>query len=392
MSAQPRYRRIGNAALLVVLSLVCGFFAAGVNRWYEGRDFHCFWAAGRIVASGGDPYDAQQFVPAILTIPPSPERSSIRCGQRLSYPPWTGLALAPFGALPLPAAATLWASLAVMAAVLGIGWTGELVGRRRVSWPLIALLVVPTEPFLRTFAEGQFATFSFALTAGAALSLSSNKDRAAGISTAAMFVKPHTAAGFGAAVLGFAILRRRWRFIGALGAAALGLAGLTQVMRPGWILEFIRGVTELGGSIPNRATIWNLTGSWTLAVVVAALLIAVVVVLVRPRGADDAEILGLAVAFGLVVAPYAWDHDYVALAIPWTMIIGNARQLRPLLRRVLTMSTVMVAAPLVWVLAAVATLRGTESLSVVVPMLTVVLLALAIRWGTRRVSGAPSTS
>ena len=270
-----------------------------------------------------------------------------------------------------------------MAAVLGIGWTGELVGRSRVSWPLIALLVVPTEPFLRTFAEGQFATFSFALTAGAALSLSSNKDRAAGISTAAMFVKPHTAAGFGAAVLGFAILRRRWRFIGALGAAALGLAGLTQVLRPGWILEFIRGVTELGGSIPNRATI---------AVVVAALLLAVVVVLVRPRGADDAEILGLAVAFGLVVAPYAWDHDYVALAIPWTMIIGNARQLRPLLRRVLTMSTVVVAAPLVWVLAAVATLRGTESLSVVVPMLTVVLLALAIRWGTRRVSGAPSTS
>src|SRR5207247_8212556 len=85
----PLYRRIGNAALLVVLSLVCGFFAAGVNRWYEGMDFHCFWAAGRIVASGGDPYDAQQFVLAILTIPPSEARSLIRCGQRLSYPPWT---------------------------------------------------------------------------------------------------------------------------------------------------------------------------------------------------------------------------------------------------------------------------------------------------------------
>ena len=193
-------------------------------------------------------------------------------------------------------------------------------------------------------------------------------------------------------MLGFAIVRRRWRFVGASLAVGLGLAGLSQLLRPGWILEFIGGATELSGSIADRATIWNLTGSWTLGVVVIALLLVAVVILIRPRGADDAEILGLAVAFGLVVAPYAWDHDYIVLAIPWSMIIGNARQLRPLLRRVLTMSTVMVAAPLVWVLAAVATLRGTESLSVVVPMLTVVLLALAIRWGTRRVSGAPSTS
>ena len=85
------------------MSVVCGFFAARLDDWYEGRDFHCFWVAGRIVASGGDPYDAQQYVPAISTIPPSPEKSLVRCGQRLSYPPWTGMALAPFGALPLPA-------------------------------------------------------------------------------------------------------------------------------------------------------------------------------------------------------------------------------------------------------------------------------------------------
>src|SRR6058998_2121628 len=106
MRVKPLYRRIGNATLLVVFSFVCGFVAAGVNGWYDEVDFHCFYAAGRIVASGGDPYDAQQFVPAILTIPPSEARSLVRCGQRLSYPPWTGLALAPFGALPLPAAAT----------------------------------------------------------------------------------------------------------------------------------------------------------------------------------------------------------------------------------------------------------------------------------------------
>ena len=376
-------RQVANAALLVVLSFVCGLTAAGLNGWYEQKDFHCFWAAGRIVASGGDPYDARQYAPAIMTIPPPPAKALERCGQRLAYPPWTAMALAPFGALPLPAAATLWASLAVLAAVLGINWTWELAGRGRFSWPLVALLVVATEPFARTFAEGQFATFGFALTAGAALSLWSNRDVAGGISTAALSIKPHTSVGFAAAVLGFAILRRRWRFVGMSAAAALALAGLSQLLRPGWILEFVGGATELGGSIGDRATIWNLAGSWTLAIVIIALLLAVVVVLIRPRGAGDAEILGLAVAFGLVVTPYAWDHDFMVLAIPWSMTIGNARQLRPLLRYTLTFSIVIVAAPLLWVLTAVATTRGTESLSVLVPILTALLLALAIRWDSR---------
>ena len=393
MGARPLYRRIGNAALLVVLSLVCGFFAAGVNRWYEGMDFHCFWAAGRIVASGGDPYDAQQFVPAILTIPPSEARSLIRCGQRLSYPPWTGLALAPFGALPLPAAATLWASLAVMATVLGISWTWQLVGKRRIPWPLVAALVVGTEPFVRNLLEGQFATFGFALTAGAALSLRSGRDTAGGIAAGLLAVKPQTAIGFGAAALGLAIFRRRWRFVGGAVVATLALAGLSQLLRPGWILEFISGAGALSGSIADRATIWNLAGSWPLAVVIVALLLAAVVALIRRRGADDTAVLGLAVPFSLLIAPYAWDHDYVLLAIPWSLTIAYAMELRPLLRRTLLYSTVGVAAPLLWIIAAVvAPLLGAESVYVIVPMLTALLLALAIRWGSAAQLTEPRTA
>ena len=393
MGARPLYRRIGNAALLVVLSLVCGFFAAGVNRWYEGMDFHCFWAAGRIVASGGDPYDAQQFVPAILTIPPSEARSLIRCGQRLSYPPWTGLALAPFGALPLPAAATLWASLAVMATVLGISWTWQLVGKRRIPWPLVAALVVGSEPFIRNLLEGQFATFGFALTAGAALSLRSGRDTAGGIAAGLLAVKPQTAIGFGAAALGLAIFRRRWRFVGGAVVATLALAGLSQLLRPGWILEFISGAGVLSGSIADRATIWNLAGSWPLAVVIVALLLAAVVALIRWRGADDTAVLGLAVPFSLLIAPYAWDHDYVLLAIPWSLTIAHAMELRPLLRRTLLYSTVGVAAPLLWIIAAVvAPLLGAESVYVIVPMLTALLLALAIRWGSGAQLTEPRTA
>ena len=373
--------RIANAALLIVLSLVCGFTVAGLNGWYEERDFHCFWVTGRIVASGGDPYDPQQYVPAIRTIPPTEAKALERCGQRLSYPPWTGMALAAFGALPLPVAATLWASLAVMAAVLGINWTWQLAGLRRFSWPLVAVLVVATEPFARNFSEGQFATFTFALTAAAALFLWSKRDGVAGIATAVLSIKPQTAVGFVAVALGYALLRRRWRFVGASGATALGLVGLSAWLRPGWIFEFVGSAGALSGSIKDRATIWNLAGSTTLAILMIAVLLVAIVVLIRPRAVDDAAILGLAVSLSLVVAPYAWDHDYVALAIPWAMIVSRARQVHPLLGRALTISTITVAAPLPWVLAAVAALRGNESLFVLVPLSTALLLAVAVRWG-----------
>ena len=79
-------RQVANAALLVVLSFVCGLTAAGLNGWYEQKDFHCFWAAGRIVASGGDPYDARQYAPAIMTIPPPPAKALERCGLPLERP------------------------------------------------------------------------------------------------------------------------------------------------------------------------------------------------------------------------------------------------------------------------------------------------------------------
>ena len=373
---------LANAVLLVVLSIVCGFTAAGLNGWYDGRDFHCFWVTGRIVVSGGDPYDTNQYVPAILAIPPSPEEALKRCGQRLAYPPWTGMALAPFGALSLPAAATLWASFMVLATVLGIYWTWQLVGKRRIAWPLVAILVIGMVPFIRSVYEGQFATFTFALTAGAALSMRSERGTAGGIATALLSVKPHTTVGFATVVLGLAILRRRRRFLVAAGAAGLGLAGVSELLRPGWIVEFAGGTAQLSTFIADRSTIWNLAGSLPLAVVLIALLLAAVVVLVRGRSVDDADLLGLAVSFGLVVAPYAWVHDYVVLAIPWCLTIAHARQLRPLLRRTLTSATVAVAVLLWWMWALAPILGHGDALVVVVPMLTAVLLAIAIAWSS----------
>ncbi len=382
MSARPLYRRIGNAALLVVLSAFIGVFGASADSWYEGRDFHCFYISGRIVATGGDPYDAAQFVPAIAEVGPTLAKANERCGVRLAYPPWTALALAPFGALSLEAASSAWIALSVLAMVLGIGWTWQLVGTRRVSWLIVAVLAILTEPFLLNIAEGQFASFTFALTAGAMLGL--RRDRVAGgIATAALSIKPQVAIGLAAAALVLAVLQRRWRFLGAAAASGLALLAATELLRPGWTGEFVKGTVELSGAIENRATIWNLMspyGSWPAALAVIVLLVGAVVLLVRRRPIDDVGALSLANALSLVIAPYSWSQAFIVLTIPWSLTFAYATEADALRRRVLTYGTLFAAGPLLWICTLLWPFRGSESLSVVVPMLTSLLMALAIRW------------
>jgi hypothetical protein len=218
-----RPRRIWSAGLLLTLSLLCGFLAAAGNDWYAGRDFHCFWLGGRIAATGGDPYDAAQYQAATSGIRPASEAIGA-CGPRNPYPPWTTLVFAALGSLPLPIAATLWMSVLVAATVLGIGWTWQLAGPGRIAWPIIALLVVFTEPFLLALTQGQFGAMYLALTAGAAVWLRSRHGLRAAIATAALALKPQSALVTSPVLVALAIRSREWRAVATTGV--VGLAAL----------------------------------------------------------------------------------------------------------------------------------------------------------------------
>ena len=383
---QPaRPRPIWGAGLLLTLSLLCGFLAAAGNDWYAGRDFHCFWLGGRIAATGGDPYDPAQYQAATSGIRPASEAIGA-CGPRNPYPPWTTLAFASLATVALPLAATIWISVLVAATVLGIGWTWQLAGPGRISWPIIALLVVLTEPFLLALTQGQFGGLSLALTAGAALWLRSRHGLRAGIATAGLALKPQTALISGPVLLALAIRDRQWRAIAGAGIALLAALAACLSLRPDWLTAWAAAPAELRSVAISRNTTWDLAvslGSWTLGIGMIALLLLLVLASVRRRFLDDADVVGLGAAFSLVVAPYAWTHDFMVLAIPWAVTLAHANELRPTRRRLLTLATLIVAAPMFWAFVVlIALARADESLAALIPMLTTLLLALSIRWAT----------
>lgn len=370
---------------LVALSLLCGSLAAAGNEHYAERDFHCMWLAGRIAASGGDPYDPVQYQAATSEGRPAAE-ALIACGPRFPYPPWTTLVFAALGSLPLPIAATLWISLFVAATVLGIGWSWQLAGSGRIAWPVVALLVIFTEPFLLALTQGQFGAFSLAFTAGAAVWLRSRRGLRAGIATAGLALKPQTALVTAPVLVALAIRGREWRAVATTGVVLLAAFVACVALRPSWLFSWALAPGELRSVAISRNTTWDLAaslGSWTLGIGMIALLLGAVVALVRTRRLEHEDVVGLGAAVSLVVTPYAWTHDFMVLAIPWALTIAHATGLRPIRRRVLILATVIVAAPMLWAFEVLIALgRADESVAALTPMLTTLLLALSIRWAT----------
>ncbi len=379
-------KHLRTAALLLSLSLLCGFLAAAGNSYHAGRDFECFYLAGRIAIDGGDPYDHAQYDAATGLIRPRLADDISSCGLRNPYPPWTTLLFTGLATLGLPLAATLWASLLITSTVLGVGWTWQLVGRRRVPWPVIGALVVLTEPFMLALAEGQFGGLHFALTAGAAVWLRERHGLRAGTALAGLALKPQTALVSGPLLLGLAVRDRQWRVPLAAVAAFLAALAASVLIRPAWLVAWVAAPGELRGAAIMRNTTWDLAtslGSWVFGIAIIALLLLAVVVLLRGRRIGQTDLIGLGIAVSLVVAPYAWVHDFMILAIPWSLTLAHAAELRPTRRRILVYATLFLAGLLFWTFEVFIVVAPMDkSVLALIPMLTTLLLALGIRWAT----------
>ena len=372
--------------LIAALVLVAAYAKASTNAWYEHNDFHCFWAAGRLVADGVDPYDPLRYQTMVAGGGPVTERTIIECGTRFPFPPWTVLLLAPFGALPLPLAATLWTALFLAATGLGLAWSWTLAGGGRRGLAMFLVLVLSSEPFLLALQNAQFGPLSLALFSGGLVLMRRQRDLGAGAALAALAIKPQIVLLSLPAILVRAGIRGRGGVIvGAVVAAVAGTV-VSILALPGSIQVLTGYASRSVGVTVPLASLWDLGASLglpLLAPIAIALLGVVVFALVRGHVIDDATFAGLAVALSLAVTPYAWSYDYVLLSLPWALTLGRVPAIAGSRGTLVLLLQVLVASPLAWGLYLLAFSRGGETLSPIVPALSAVLLAVAVRWDTK---------
>jgi len=379
--ARPR----AAAVIIAVLLVVAGEIAAQGSLDYQTSDFFCLYHGARSLVLGHDPYDSAWWQSVTGGLHPDPWRGQLpsSCAVRYAYPLWTALAMVPFGALPLDIAAPAWMILSIGATVFGVRALWRSVGGTRENAALFAALVFTSQPFWLLLITGQMTGIMLGLSGALAISLARARETRAGVALALLALKPQLVVLTIPVILLRALSDRRRRLVASAVLAAVAMIAVPMVFVPSWLLEWIgqEGPSRLrvAGLLP---TAWGFSadvlGDPLWGAVLAVALLAACLAIAR-RGLDALALLALSIPLSLVVTPHAWSYDFLLLAGPWAYVLARARRPRAAGTSALFAASVFVASTLPWLLYALAFTRGGETLSVVVPAATALLVAAAAR-------------
>ena len=316
-----------------------------------GGDLATVYAAARVWADGGDPYDVDRVAAAFDAAGgPAAVRPHAYWTPPL-YPPGTLAAVAPLARLRWPAARAAWAvgtglllaaMVAVLPAVAGLRWSDP----RGVAVAVGALLLSPTRAAM---ALGQPAVATAALIVLAAWAAGRGHARRAGVALGvAACLKPQLAGPF----IAYLVLRRHGRaatwaavlFAAVTAASAAHLshdgvrwwgewaAAVRRASSPGQVNDVTPGGVNRFAMV-NLAVVLHaffrsptvVTGIVAVVAIGTAAAFAVVVRRRPTHGLPPAE-LAFVAAWSLLPVYHRWyDAEPLALAVAWAAAAWPAR-------------------------------------------------------------------
>jgi hypothetical protein len=310
------------AGLAVALA-VLAFQIAHIDKdspLFASPDFAMYWASGRLILSGEDPYDPEKLLPL--------EREHVpwQANAFVMYSPPGMLTLVlPFALLSYHAARVLWLLLHALVVLLCADalWRfyGGAAGRRWLAW-LIAFGFLPTLLMLKT---GQVGALLLLGAVGFLYFERRGRDLAAGAAMSLLALKPHLAYLFWLALLLWVVRSRRWHVL--LGGALAGLCAtlVPLAVNPAVFRQYQHALTAhrpTAWATPTLGTALRLLfgeeREWLQFVPLLPGTVWLLVYWLRHRTtwswAEQTPLL-LLVSF-LTTCYGAWSHDYVLLLVP----------------------------------------------------------------------------
>lgn len=299
-------------------------------------DFISSWAAGRLVASGQNPYDASQVLAVQRTAHWTKD-----IPYRVWYPPWAMPILAAFGVLPYATGRFLW-YLLTLAACLG---SADLLWRyyggparfRALLWPLV-FTFWPAVINLRT---GQISHLLLIGVTGFLVLTAERRWLLAGACLPLVAIKPQLLHLFWIAILVWVAREGCWRvLLGAVGSA-VALVLIATALDPAVVPQFFWMATHEAPQAPAstlgtalRFAVARATGEerfWLQFVPPALSLAWFLPYAARRRDrwdwrADAAPVL----VVSLLTTAYGWIYDQIVLLVPIVQLAALvARSERP---------------------------------------------------------------
>jgi len=339
-----------------------------------------------MLSLGLDPYDEKIWQPAVSSPLPSVYGGDALppCPGRYGYPLWTAAALLPLGVLPIEAAATAWLTLSLGSLVAGLALTWRAVATTKRYAALFAVAVIMSQPFWTFVLSGQISGLIVGIAGATLWCLARRHESLGGVTLLLGALKPQIVAITVPAVLVHATLTRRGRLVAAGVATAAAMLLVPLVFVPAWPLEWLG---EVGGR--RLRVVGDMPTAWGFANHVlgdarwgALLLVALAALLgwLTRRRVDGVSLFALSLPLSLLATPYAWSYDHLVLAVAWGFIFARAASAADRSAGVaLLVAALAVSCVLPWILYALSFSRGEEALTAIVPALTAVTVAFAMR-------------
>jgi hypothetical protein len=318
---------LGVAALIAV-GAALGLSGSAVVR--EPTDFSIFYAAVRVLAAGGNPYDWHALRHVVATVPV----------PGYMYPLW-GLALvAPFAWLPLPVAAGIRLMLNLLALLIALRLLARAAGIAGRSYLLPVLFGVTclSIPGVFVLIQGQVAMILLALIVAALVLARAGRGGWAGVLLACALVKPQLTWLPALVVLTVALrggVGRR-ALLG-MGGALAACSAISFALRPQWLGDWLRVLGDgarqsaRGTATANMGTLPSLAAH--LPPVLGAALLAMAtgtaatLLLWQARRSGflwaktasaetDLLLLAIAICLVTVLSPWTFVYDGVFWLVP----------------------------------------------------------------------------
>jgi hypothetical protein len=320
-TSTSRERGLRAAVLIAAALAVFSFVLAAAPIQWPLDDFAEYWAAGRLNASGANPYEHAAMLEQQRQI------GWAQANPDMMYnPPWT-LALAmPMGAMTFQVARAIWLPVQIFATLWSAATLWILYGGTRIHIARACGLALVWMPTLIALRMGQLSPIILLGLVGFLWALSSRRDFAAGVFFSLTAVKPQLVALVWVAFALWGIVDRRWRVLAGATACIAAASLVAMWPNPGIFGEYHHLMASAPPTLefesPNLATLLRLTigtaGSWP-QFVPTGLGAAVVGLMWYQRRAEwdwPSQLPGLVMISCLLTSYGGWAFDLVVLLVP----------------------------------------------------------------------------
>ncbi len=310
--------------------LISSVFMALISFVLFGQDFRGYYAAARVLLTGGNPYDYKQLAPILLEF-------TGRIGNNpYYYPPWFAWFFTPIAWLPFDIARGIWMLFNLSLWIFGLWQLSNLLEWPELGWRRWSMFLITTFIFAWiTWRFEQTGILLFTLLVASLTAIGKRQWDRTGLWLALLLIKPNITLILVGVLVLWLMRNRKWRSIIVMIVILAGFLIASTAATPGWykpllqpgfgdgLANVLDGPENIVGTRVNTTLIDWLTSfginhSWRIIILIIAVIISVVTTLVTiSRSNSLITVVTVALLASFAITPYSLQYDYPLLCIPF---------------------------------------------------------------------------